>query len=245
MLEIKNLVVNVKNKRILDGINLKIEHGEIHAIMGQNGSGKTTLSSVLAGDKRYKVISGKISFANEDVISLVPEDRARKGIFLSFQNPTEIPGVSNQEFLRESINSIRKYRKQKQMDMFEFREFIKNKIKLLNISKEFLKRSVNTEMSGGEKKKSEVLQMISLNPKLSILDEIDSGLDIDSMQIVSKIINSMKEEMKSFLIITHYQKFLDKVKPDFVHILNDGKIVKSGGFSLSKKIDKEGYEKFT
>lgn len=241
MLSIKNLNVSIKKKQILKNLTLKISPGEVHAIMGLNGSGKSTLSSTLAGRMEYKVTSGKILFKNKNLLELSPEKRAGEGLFLAFQYPIEIPGVSNKLFLQTSINSVREYRNQKPLDMFGFQDFIKNKMNLLEMPQDLLTRSVNVNFSGGEKKRNDILQMALLEPDLCILDETDSGLDIDALKIVSKGINLLRTKDRSFIIITHYRRILDHIRPDFVHILHNGSIVQSGDFTLAKKLEKKGY----
>lgn len=242
MLIIKNLHVSIDNKKILHGINFHIKPGEIHAIMGPNGSGKSTFSHVLAGKKDYILTFEKLKFKNKNLEKLKPEERAGEGIFVAFQYPIEIPGITNKHFLKSSVNAIRNYRGQKKLDLLEFNAFLKNKMALLNIKKEFLNRLVNVGFSGGEKKRNDILQMFLLEPELCILDETDSGLDIDSLKTVSNGINSLKNNKRSFIIITHYQRILNYVKPDFVHILHNGKIVKSGDFGLVKHLEEQGYE---
>lgn len=241
MLKIKNLHAGIKKKIILNGINLKIKPGEIHAIMGPNGSGKSTLSSVLAGHKNYDINAEIMKFKNKDLKLLKPEDRAGEGMFISFQHAIEIPGITNLFFLKTSINSIRKYRGKKELDYINCKKYIEKKMELLNISKDFLNRLVNVGFSGGEKKINDILQINLLNPSLCILDEIDSGLDIDALKLVSKSINSLCDGKRSFIIITHYQRILNYICPHFVHILNKGKIVKNGDFSLVKKLEEKGY----
>ncbi|QJC28308.1 Fe-S cluster assembly ATPase SufC [Enterobacteriaceae endosymbiont of Plateumaris braccata] len=241
MLKIKNLHVHINNKVILDRLNLKINSGEIHAIMGPNGSGKSTLSYILVGKKEYMISKGEIIFKKKNLLNMNPEIRAREGIFVSFQYPPEIPGVTNNLFLYTSLNEIRKYNGLSLLDRFEFQDLIHEKIKMLNIKKNFLKRFVNVGFSGGEKKINDVLQMLILEPKLCILDEIDSGLDIDALKKVSKIINIMRSKTRSFIIITHYRRILDYVKPDYVHILYNNKIVKSSDFTLVKQLEDQGY----
>ncbi|MGP1944742.1 MAG: Fe-S cluster assembly ATPase SufC [Arsenophonus sp. ET-KM2-MAG3] len=241
MLCVKNLNVSVDNNRILNGLNLEVKAGEIHAIMGPNGSGKSTLSATLAGREEYQIEHGEILFLNKNLIELSPEERAGEGIFLAFQYPIEIPGVSNQFFLQTSVNAVRKYRKQPLLDRFDFQDFMEDKIKLLDMPKDLLTRSVNVGFSGGEKKRNDILQMAALEPKLCILDETDSGLDIDALKIVAKGINSLRITERAFIIITHYQRILDYVLPDFVHVLHQGKIIQSGNFTLAKKLEIKGY----
>jgi Fe-S cluster assembly ATP-binding protein len=243
MLSIKNLKAKIDNKEILKGLNLKINAGEVHAIMGPNGSGKSTLSNILSGKKGYE-IEGVVDFNNENLLSLETEERAHKGIFLAFQYPLEIPGVNTNTFLKTSLNAIKKARGEKELDALEFLKLIKEKSKELKFDEKILSRQLNVGFSGGEKKKNEILQMSILNPKLSILDETDSGLDIDALRIVSEGVNSLRTKDNSFLIITHYQRLLDYIKPDFVHVLKNGQIIKSGGPELAIDLEKKGYEDF-
>ena len=242
MLEIKNLQVSINNKSILKGLNLSIKPGELHAIMGPNGSGKSTLANVLSGKGGYK-ISGKLNFEGKDLKEITIEERAKKGIFLAFQYPLEIPGVNTNIFLKTSLNSIRKARGKKEMDTLSFLKLLKEKSSELGIDENFLSRQLNVGFSGGEKKKNEILQMKILDPNFSILDETDSGLDIDALRIVANGVNSSRDKKKSFLVITHYQRLLDYIKPDFVHVLSDGKIVKSGCSELAEELEKTGYKK--
>ena len=243
MLSIQNLKAKIDNKEILRGLNLKINAGEVHAIMGPHGSGKSTLSNILSGKKGYE-IEGAIDFNNENLLNLETEERAHKGIFLAFQYPLEIPGVNTNTFLKTSLNAIKKARGEKELDALEFLKLIKEKSKELKFDEKILSRQLNVGFSGGEKKKNEILQMSILNPKLSILDETDSGLDIDALRIVSEGVNSLRTKDNSFLIITHYQRLLDYIKPDFVHVLKNGQIIKSGGPELAMDLEKKGYEDF-
>ena len=243
MLSIHNLKAKIDNKEILKGLNLKINAGEVHAIMGPNGSGKSTLSNILSGKKGYE-IEGVVDFNNENLLNLETEERAHKGIFLAFQYPLEIPGVNTNTFLKTSLNAIKKARGEKELDALEFLKLIKEKSKELKFDEKILSRQLNVGFSGGEKKKNEILQMSILNPKLSILDETDSGLDIDALRIVSEGVNSLRTKDNSFLIITHYQRLLDYIKPDFVHVLKNGQIIKSGGPELAMDLEKKGYEDF-
>ena len=242
MLDIKNLKASVEGKKILNGFNLKIKSGEVHAIMGPNGSGKSTLANVLTGKNGYE-IEGKILYQGKDLLTLPIEERAQKGLFMAFQYPLEIPGVNTNNFLKTSLNTIRKVRGLKELDALDFLKLIKTKAKNLKIDEKILNRQLNVGFSGGEKKKNEILQMKILDPNLSILDETDSGLDIDSLKIVAKGVNSSRDSKKSFLVITHYQRLLDFIKPDFVHVLSDGKIIKTGCGELAEELEKTGYKK--
>ena len=242
MLEIKNLKASVNKKPILKGLNLVIKPGELHAIMGPNGSGKSTLANVLSGKNGYK-ISGKIYFNGENLVKIPVEQRAQKGIFLAFQYPLEIPGVNTNIFLKTSLNSIRKSKGEKELDSLDFLKLVKEKSSELGIDEKILSRQLNVGFSGGEKKKNEILQMKILDPVLSILDETDSGLDIDALRIIANGVNSSRDKKKSFLVITHYQRLLDYIKPDFVHVLSDGKIIKTGCSELAEELEKTGYQK--
>lgn len=241
MLKIKDLVAKVEGKEILKGLSLNINPGEIHAIMGPNGSGKSTLSNIITGKKGYE-ISGDIIFENKSLLDLEIEERAQKGIFLAFQYPLEITGVNTNNFFKTSLNVIKKARGEKELDAIEFLKLLKSRASELKFDNKFLSRQLNVGFSGGEKKKNEILQMSLLNPKLSILDETDSGLDIDALKIVAEAVNSLKSKDKSFLIITHYQRLLNYIKPDFVHVLMNGKIIKSGGREIALELEQKGYE---
>ena len=241
MLEIKNLKAQIEDKTILNGVNLKVNKGEVHAIMGPNGSGKSTLSSVIAGNEDYEVSSGSIKYEGEDLLEMAPEERSHRGVFLSFQYPVEIPGLSVSNFIKTAINEKRKAFGQENISAKELLQLFKEKCELLNIDKEYLSRSLNEGFSGGEKKRNEIFQMAMMEPKLSILDETDSGLDIDALKIVANGVNSLKSSSNSIILITHYQRLLNYIVPDFVHILKDGKIVMSGDKSLAQKLEKEGY----
>lgn len=247
MLKIINLHAKVEGEEveILKGLNLEVKKGEVHAIMGPNGSGKSTLSKVIAGHPAYEVTKGQILFDGQDIMDLDPEERARLGLFLAFQYPIEIPGVNNQTFLRMSYNAIAKAKGEEEMDPLEFEDFIASKLIDIKMDESFLNRSVNTGFSGGEKKRNEILQMAVLNPKLALLDETDSGLDIDALQVVSEGINLLRSAENSFILITHYQRMLNYVKPDIVHVMIDGQIVKSGDKSLALKLEEQGYDWLT
>ncbi len=242
MLSIKNLKAKIGEKEILRGINLEVKAGEVHAIMGPNGSGKSTLSAVLAGRKDYEVTEGEILFNDKDIMDMSPEDRAREGMFLAFQYPVEIPGVSNINFLKTAINEIRTYHGEAAMDAKSFLALVKEKQKLVELEGTLANRSVNEGFSGGEKKRNEIFQMAMLNPKLAILDETDSGLDIDALKIVANGVNKLKSKDNATIVITHYQRLLDHIVPDFVHILYKGRIVKSGGKELALELEEKGYD---
>ena len=240
MLEIKNLKASVNDKNILNGLNLKINAGEVHAIMGPNGSGKSTLANILTGKEGYNV-SGEIKFEGENLNKVPIEERAQKGIFLAFQYPLEIPGVNTNNFLKTSLNTIKKARGEKELDTLSFLSLVKEKSSELGIDEKFLSRQLNVGFSGGKKKKNEILQMKLLEPKLAVLDETDSGLDIDALRIVAEGVNSSKNKNNAFLIITHYQRLLDYIKPDFIHVLSKGKIIKTGDRELGQQLEKSGY----
>jgi Fe-S cluster assembly ATP-binding protein len=245
LLEIKGLKANIGNKQIIKGLDLILREGEIHAIMGKNGSGKSTLAKIIAGHPAYNITDGDIIFDKESIKDLEPEVRAQKGIFLGFQYPVEIPGVSNADFLRLSYNSRRKYQGLSELEPLEFFEFITEKLSIVDMNPGFLNRNVNEGFSGGEKKRNEILQMAILNTKVSILDETDSGLDIDALKIVSKGINRLSNESNAILLITHYQRLLDYIKPDFVHVMREGQIIKTGDSSLAKELEDKGYDWLT
>lgn len=242
LLEVKDLYVSINENEILKNLNLKINKGEIHAIMGPNGSGKSTFSKVLAGHPAYSVLNGDILFKGSSILELEPEERAHLGIFLAFQYPIEIPGVSNEDFLRLAYNSKQKFYNKPEIDPLQFLGIINEKLTLVDMSPTFLSRNVNEGFSGGEKKRNEILQMILLDSELAILDETDSGLDIDALKTISTGINTFMNSSKSILLITHYQRLLDYVKPDYVHVFQDGKIIKTGSADLAKELEKKGYE---
>ncbi|MFO8742665.1 Fe-S cluster assembly ATPase SufC [Legionella pneumophila serogroup 1] len=241
MLNIKELNVAVNGQSILKGINLEIKPGEVHAIMGPNGSGKSTLSKVLAGHPSYEVTRGDISYLGQDLLPMSPEERARAGIFMSFQYPVEIPGVTNINFLKASVNAVRKGQGKNTLDAIEFLSFIREKCQLLDMDESFLYRSINEGFSGGEKKRNEILQMAALEPRLAILDETDSGLDIDALRIISQGVNAMRSPERSIILVTHYQRLLDYIEPDFIHVLANGRIITSGDKSLALELEKKGY----
>ena len=241
MLTIKNLHAKVDNKEILRGINLTINPGEVHAIMGPNGSGKSTLANVLAGRDSYVVTAGEVTYLGKDLLTMATEERAREGIFLAFQYPVEIPGVSNINLLKAALNAIRRHRGESDLDAMDFLKMVKGKMKMMQIDQSFISRAVNEGFSGGEKKRNEVLQMSVLEPKLAILDETDSGLDIDALKVVSAGVNANRTPERSMLVVTHYQRLLDYIVPDFVHVLAHGRIVKSGGKELALELEAKGY----
>lgn len=243
MLNIKNLHAGIQDdkKEILRGLSLEVKPGEVHAIMGPNGSGKSTLANILAGREEYEVSEGSVTFLDNDLLALAPEDRAALGLFLAFQYPVEIPGVNNTYFLKAALNSIRKKRGESELDAFDFMKLMKELTKTLDMDENFLKRSVNEGFSGGEKKRNEILQMLVLQPKLMILDETDSGLDIDALQIVSRGVNLLRSPERAMILVTHYQRLLNYIVPDYVHVLMDGKIVASGGKELALELEEKGY----
>ena len=243
MLKIENLHVSIGGNQILKGINLEVKAGETHAIMGPNGSGKSTLAQVLAGHEEYEITDGKIEYLSKDLLGMDIEERACEGIFLAFQYPVELPGVNNTYFLKSALNAQRKYRGEKEMDAMEFIDLIGDKIKLLNLNDSLLKRPVNEGFSGGEKKRNEIFQMAVLEPKLALLDETDSGLDIDALRVVANGINSMRKEENAIIIVTHYQRLLNYIIPDFVHVLVDGKIINSGDKNLALELEEKGYDR--
>ena len=242
LIEIKNLSAGINGKQILKGITLTVRPGEVHAIMGPNGSGKSTLGYVLAGRKGYDVTGGSVTYGGKDLIELPPEDRAREGLFLAFQYPVEIPGVNNTYFLRAAYNELRKHRKQEEVDAVDFLVIVKEKMKLLDLPDSMMKRAVNEGFSGGEKKRNEIFQMAVLEPRLAVLDETDSGLDIDALRIVAEGVNKLKRPDNAAIVITHYQRLLNYIIPDFVHVLFDGRLVKSGGKELALELEEKGYD---
>ncbi|HZW38629.1 MAG TPA: Fe-S cluster assembly ATPase SufC [Ignavibacteriaceae bacterium] len=242
MLEVKNLFVKVDGKEILKGINLSVKAGEVHAIMGPNGSGKSTLAQVLAGREDYQITGGEVTFNGKNLLDLSPEDRAREGLFLAFQYPIEIPGVSNTNLLKTAVNEARKYRGLEEIDAIEFLSMMKEKMKVVELDQSLISRSVNEGFSGGEKKRNEIFQMAMLEPKLAILDETDSGLDIDALRIVANGVNKLKRPDNATIVVTHYQRLLNYIVPDFVHVLYNGRIVKSGGKELAFELEEKGYD---
>ncbi len=241
MLKIKNLHTKVADKEILRGINLEIKTGEVHVIMGPNGSGKSTLANVLAGKESFEHVSGRVEYFGENLLALLPEERANRGLFLAFQYPVEIAGINNMYFLKTALNTLRKHNKQPELDAFDFMNLIKSKCKIVEMDESFLQRAVNTGFSGGEKKRNEILQMLVLEPKLAVLDEPDSGLDIDALQLVAKGINALRDPGRSIILVTHYQRLLDYVTPDYIHILYHGQIVQSGTKELAHELEQKGY----
>jgi len=241
MLEIRDLEASVGGKSILKGIDLSVKAGEVHAIMGPNGSGKSTLAAVIAGREQYVVTGGSVTYMGKDLLALSPEDRAREGVFLAFQYPVEIPGVSNTYFLRSALNQILKYRGETEVDAVDFLALVREKMKLLGLEESLMTRAVNEGFSGGEKKRNEIFQMAVLEPRLAVLDETDSGLDIDALKIVANGVNSLRSKDRAIIVVTHYQRLLDYIVPDFVHVLSAGKIVKSGDKTLAYDLEKEGY----
>jgi Fe-S cluster assembly ATP-binding protein len=242
MLTVKNLQVRVEEKEILKGINLQVNAGEVHAIMGPNGSGKSTLANVLAGKDGYEINGGEVSYEGKDLLDLSPEERAREGVFLAFQYPVEIPGVSNATFLRTAVNEIRKHKELPELDAREFLKYMKEKMKFVGMDDTLISRSVNQGFSGGEKKKNEIFQLAMLEPKLAVLDETDSGLDIDALKIVAGGVNQFRSKENAVIVVTHYQRLLDYIIPDFVHVLVDGRILKSGGKELAYELEEKGYD---
>ena len=242
MLTIENLHVSVDEREILKGLDLSVNAGEVHAIMGPNGSGKSTLAQVLAGKDNYDVTQGRVLYRGEELLEMEPEERARVGVFLAFQYPTEIPGVNNAYLLKAAVNAQREANGEPQVDAFEFMRLIRSKMELMNISKEFLNRSVNEGFSGGEKKRNEILQMLVLEPSLAILDETDSGLDVDALKIVAAGVNSLRSKDRAMVLVTHYERLLELIVPDHVHVLSDGRIVKSGDRELARELDARGYD---
>ena len=242
MLNIKDLYTAVENKKILEGLSLNVKAGEVHAIMGPNGSGKSTLANILAGKDGYQVTKGSVLYEDKNLLELSPEERARKGVFLAFQYPVEIPGVNNIYLLKAALNAIRKHKGEPELDAMEFMSLVKEKMKLVEMNEDLLTRSVNEGFSGGEKKRNEVFQMAILEPKLAILDETDSGLDIDALRIVAEGVNSLRNKERAFILVTHYQRLLNYIKPDYVHVLGKGKIIKSGGPELALELEEKGYD---
>jgi len=245
MLEIRNLYASVDGNEILKGINLKVNKGEVHAIMGPNGSGKSTLAKVLAGHPQYEVISGEVTYEGKNLLEMSPDERAREGLFMAFQYPIEIPGVSNAQFLRLAYNEKQKHTGEEELDPLEFKDLLKEKAKLVEMDASFMTRSVNEGFSGGEKKRNEILQMAVLDPKLSVLDETDSGLDIDALRIVAEGVNKLHSPDKAVILVTHYQRLLNYIIPDFVHVLSGGRIVKEGGKELALELEAKGYDWIT
>ena len=242
LLQVKDLHAGIDGKEILKGLNLEVNKGEVHAIMGPNGSGKSTLSKVLAGHPSYEVLSGTVTFEGKDLLELEPDERAREGVFMAFQYPVEVPGVSNSQFLRLAYNEKMKHTSGEELDPLEFNDYLKEKAKIVEMDPQFFKRSVNEGFSGGEKKRNEILQMAVLEPKLAILDETDSGLDIDALRIVAEGVNKLRSEDNAIILVTHYQRLLNYIQPDFVHVLAGGKIVKEGGKELALELEEKGYD---
>ncbi len=242
MLSIKNLQAQIEDKQILKGLNLEVKPGEIHAIMGPNGAGKSTLASVLSGREEYEVTGGSVEFDGKDILELDPHERAGEGLFLAFQYPVEIPGVSTTNFMKAAVNEVRKYRGQEELTAVDFLKMMKEKMKTVDMPQDLINRSLNEGFSGGEKKRNEIFQMAMLEPKLCVLDETDSGLDIDALRIVANGVNQYKSKDNAFIVITHYQRLLDYIVPDFVHVLHDGKIVKSGTKELALELEEKGYD---
>lgn len=245
MLSIENVHAKIDSKEILKGLDLEVKPGEVHAIMGPNGSGKSTLANVLAGRDGYEVTSGTIEYSGQDLLELEPEERAREGIFLAFQYPVEIPGVNNVYLLKAAVNAVRVHRGEAELDAVEFLKLVKEKMQIVKMKEELLNRSVNEGFSGGEKKRNEIFQMALLEPKLAILDETDSGLDIDALKVVAEGVNSLRNEERSIILVTHYQRLLNYIKPDHVHVLSNGRIIKSGGAELALELEEKGYDWIT
>ena len=241
MLQITNLQARIEDKDILKGVSLTVKAGEVHAIMGPNGSGKSTLASVIAGRDQYEVVGGEVLFDGKDLLEMDPEERAREGVFLAFQYPVEIPGVNNSYFLKAALNAIRQHRGERELDAMEFARLMKEKLKLLQMDTSFLQRSVNAGFSGGEKKRNEIFQMAMLEPRLCVLDETDSGLDIDALKVVADGVNALRSPDRAVVLVTHYQRLLNYIVPDFVHVLSEGRIVKSGGKELALELEAKGY----
>lgn len=242
LLEVKDLRAGIEGKEILKGLNLQVNKGEVHAIMGPNGSGKSTLSKLLAGHPSYEVISGEVIYDGKNLLEMEPDERARDGVFMAFQYPVEVPGVSNSQFLRLAYNEKMKHLGEEELDPLEFNDYLKEKAKIVEMDPQFFKRSVNEGFSGGEKKRNEILQMAVLEPKLAILDETDSGLDIDALRIVAEGVNKLRSENNAIILVTHYQRLLNYIQPDFVHVLANGKIVKEGGKDLALELEEKGYD---
>jgi len=242
MISIKNLKSNIEGKEILKGVDLQVNAGEVHAIMGPNGSGKSTLANVLSGNENYEVTGGEVNFNEKDLLDLSPEDRAREGLFLAFQYPIEIPGISNATFLQTALNEIRKYRAEEELSPKEFLDMMRAKAKIVGMDNSLISRAVNAGFSGGEKKRNEIFQLLMLQPKLAILDETDSGLDIDALKIVSQGVNEFKSKDNAVILVTHYQRLLDYIVPDFIHVLYNGRIIKSGGKELALELEEKGYD---